>query len=147
MCFLVCGEGAYVQRYECLCNTRFFLHLSYNLIAKVWLNTCIIMIMTFLYPPQTKLGVYRNHFIRPPVCLWWNIGSYYLTIYFTQRLFMTWGCILILTQGYSVRFKVTQRMQNSCPVHIIFPLEKHWKFILKTNIAYDPWVCYGVNPW
>lgn len=97
-----------------------------------------------------------------------NIGSFY----FTQRLLITWGCVMILTHGHLGKFKVTGRksakyvfgqylfygeslevfssrsmegkVQNSCTVYI-FLMEKYWKFLLHIIIAYDLRVCHDID--
>ena len=49
-------------------------------------------------------------------------------------------------QGYiGSTLSVRLSLQNSSPVHI-FLMEKHWKFLLHTKIAYDLRVCHDLDP-
>lgn len=80
-----------------------------------------------------------------PACLQLCMSKSFLrrnirTFNFTQRLFVTWHCVRILTQGH-LGFKVIGRkVYNSCLVHI-FRMEEKWNLLLNTKNFYDLMMC------
>lgn len=84
-------------------------------------------------PPPNKIWGNIGISIHLSVCaivsgpfylLWRNIGY----SYYTQRLNMTWGCVMILTQGiWASSRSLEQKMHNWCPIYIFF-IENYWKF-------------------
>lgn len=71
--------------------------------------------------------------VRSISFLWRNIGL----SYFTLKLHMTWGYVLILNQVHLDKSRSLEgEVQNLCPI-FIFLIEKYWKFLLHTMIAFN----------
>lgn len=138
-CVIILTQGHWKEKYKTSVQyVSFFLWRnieSFFFTQRLLFIWWCVMILTQGHLSRFKVTEKKEFIIcvRSISFLWRNIGL----SYFTLKLHMTWGYVLILNQVHLDKSRSLEgEVQNLCPI-FIFLIEKYWKFLLHTMIAFN----------